>query len=77
MTDEYIKPRANGRNIVGCYMLRPFAHIVAPIHHGSAKLGPQGQVSLLSLALVMGIAMCFFLQNFFGKLSVLGNLACA
>ena len=29
MTDEYIKPRENGRNIVGCYMLRPFAHIVA------------------------------------------------
>ena len=24
-----IKPRANGRNIVGCYMLRPFAHPVA------------------------------------------------
>ena len=23
------KPRANGRNIVGCYMLRPFAHPVA------------------------------------------------
>ena len=22
-------PRANGRNIVGCYMLRPFAHPVA------------------------------------------------
>ena len=21
--------RANGRNIVGCYMLRPFAHLVA------------------------------------------------
>ena len=29
MTDEYINPRENGRNIVGCYMLRPFAHIVA------------------------------------------------
>ena len=24
-----IKPRANGRNIVGCYMLRPFAHPAA------------------------------------------------
>ena len=24
-----VKPRANGRNIVGCYMLRPFAHPVA------------------------------------------------
>ena len=24
-----LKPRANGRNIVGCYMLRPFAHPVA------------------------------------------------
>ena len=24
-----IKPPANGRNIVGCYMLRPFAHPVA------------------------------------------------
>ena len=24
-----LKPRANGRNIVGCYMLRPFAHAVA------------------------------------------------
>ena len=24
-----MKPRANGRNIVGCYMLRPFAHPVA------------------------------------------------
>ena len=23
------KPRANGRNIVGCYMLRPFAHPLA------------------------------------------------
>ena len=23
------QPRANGRNIVGCYMLRPFAHPVA------------------------------------------------
>ena len=23
-----IKPPANGRNIVGCYMLRPFAHLV-------------------------------------------------
>ena len=23
-----LKPRANGRNIVGCYMLRPFAHPV-------------------------------------------------
>ena len=23
-----VKPRANGRNIVGCYMLRPFAHPV-------------------------------------------------
>ena len=22
------KPRANGRNIVGCYKLRPFAHLV-------------------------------------------------
>ena len=26
---ETLKPRANGRNIVGCYMLRPFAHPVA------------------------------------------------
>ena len=25
----HFKPRANGRNIVGCYMLRPFAHPVA------------------------------------------------
>ena len=24
-----LKPRANGRNIVGCYMLHPFAHPVA------------------------------------------------
>ena len=24
-----LKPRANGHNIVGCYMLRPFAHPVA------------------------------------------------
>ena len=24
-----MKPRANGRNIVGCYMLRPFTHPVA------------------------------------------------
>ena len=24
-----LKPRANGRNIVGCYLLRPFAHPVA------------------------------------------------
>ena len=24
-----IKPQANGRNNVGCYMLRPFAHPVA------------------------------------------------
>ena len=24
-----LKPRANGRNIVGCYILRPFAHPVA------------------------------------------------
>ena len=24
-----IKPRTNGRNIVGCYMLRPFAHPAA------------------------------------------------
>ena len=24
-----LKPRANGRNIVGCYMLHPFAHLVA------------------------------------------------
>ena len=24
-----LKPRVNGRNIVGCYMLRPFAHPVA------------------------------------------------
>ena len=24
-----VKPRANGPNIVGCYMLRPFAHLVA------------------------------------------------
>ena len=24
-----VKPRANGRNIVGCYMLRSFAHPVA------------------------------------------------
>ena len=24
-----LKPRANGRNIVGCYMLRLFAHPVA------------------------------------------------
>ena len=23
---SYFKPHANGRNIVGCYMLRPFAH---------------------------------------------------
>ena len=23
-----VKPRANGRNIVGCYMLRPFSHSV-------------------------------------------------
>ena len=28
-TNEKAKPRANGRNIVGCYMLRPFAHPVA------------------------------------------------
>ena len=25
----FLTPRANGRNIVGCYMLRPFAHPVA------------------------------------------------
>ena len=25
----FFKPRENGRNIVGCYMLRPFAHHVA------------------------------------------------
>ena len=25
----FLKPRANGRNIVGCYMVRPFAHLVA------------------------------------------------
>ena len=25
----YVKFRANGRNIVGCYTLRPFAHSVA------------------------------------------------
>ena len=24
-----IKPRANGRSIVGCYILRPFVHPVA------------------------------------------------
>ena len=24
-----LKPCANGSNIVGCYMLRPFAHLVA------------------------------------------------
>ena len=27
--EKGLKPRANGRNIVGCYMLRPFAHPVA------------------------------------------------
>ena len=26
---DIVKPRANGRNIVGCYMLQPFAHPVA------------------------------------------------
>ena len=25
----FLKSRANGRNIVGCYMVRPFAHLVA------------------------------------------------
>ena len=25
----YVKFRANGRNVVGCYTLRPFAHSVA------------------------------------------------
>ena len=29
LTGLLIKQRANGRNIVGCYMLRPFAHPVA------------------------------------------------
>ena len=28
-TSINLKSRANGRNIVGCYMLRPFAHPVA------------------------------------------------
>ena len=28
-TQSYVKPRANGRNIFGCYMLCPFAHPVA------------------------------------------------
>ena len=27
----YAKPHANGRNIVGCYMLRPFTHTL--MHH--------------------------------------------
>ena len=76
MTDEYIKPRANGRNIVGCYMLRPFAHIVAPIHHGSAKSLKDRSVSYL-LPSSWVLRCVFFVQNFFGKLSVLGNLACA
>ena len=26
---SFLKPRAKGRNIVGCYILRPFAHPVA------------------------------------------------
>ena len=29
MTQVFLKPRANRRNIVGCYMLRPSAHPVA------------------------------------------------
>ena len=28
-TEWSVKPRVNGRNIVGCYMLRPFAYLVA------------------------------------------------
>ena len=28
LTRAFLKPRANGRNIVGRYMLRPFAHAV-------------------------------------------------
>ena len=35
-----VKPRENGRNIVGCYMLRPFAH---PVTCCCVLLGVAGQ----------------------------------
>ena len=47
-----LKPRANGRNIVGCYMLRPFAH---PVHVVAQSLKP---VKLFSQQLPTFLLFC-------------------
>ena len=69
--NSYIK---RARQVTMCSLdsqISPASKNRAPIHHESAK---SGQVSLLSLPIVMGVG-CVFRGKIFGKLSVLGNLA--
>ena len=54
-----LKPRSNGRNVVGCYKLRPFAHHVSPDVRESGFRNPGifCQWNLESWALESGIQL--------------------
>ena len=57
-----VKPRANGHNVVGCYMLRPFAHPVACCWESLRKVWNYVKTNS-AIHNIVGPTVSWFLQS--------------